>query len=476
MNLSQIIRILSARRGLVFTVWLLVVAVTVALSLVLPKRYVASVSLVIDSKATDPVTGAMLPLQLMPSHLATQVDVIESHNAALKVVDRLHLTQLPAIREEFRNDTGGVGSLRDWLADRLIDRLDAKPSRESSIVEVSYASADPQVAAQMANAFADAYIQTSVELKADPARRQAGWFEGQVEELRSALESAQRKLSEYQQQHQIVSTDVDRLDIENARLAELSTQLVAAQTQMYGAQTRQSQMNHAEAGDRLAELPDVAGNPLVQNLKAEIARAEAKLAEIGSRYGRNHPQYQSARAELDALRIKLAGELDTSKGSINQAAQIAQRQAAELQEALTRQKQRVLELSTQRDELAVLMRDVASARAAYETAMQRTSHVRLESQLDQTDVAVLNPAVAPLRPEFPLLGLNIVLACVLGAMLGVGLALVFEMSDKRIRSRDDLTGLAGVPVLAELRRIERRHRRRLAQLQSGTPQPARKAR
>jgi uncharacterized protein involved in exopolysaccharide biosynthesis len=245
---------------------------------------------------------------------------------------------------------------------------------------------------------------------------------------------------------------------------------------MYGAQTRQSQMNHAEAGDRLAELPDVAGNPLVQNLKAEIARAEAKLAEIGSRYGRNHPQYQSARAELDALRIKLAGELDTSKGSINQAAQIAQRQAAELQEALTRQKQRVLELSTQRDELAVLMRDVASARAAYETAMQRTSHVRLESQLDQTDVAVLNPAVAPLRPEFPLLGLNIVLACVLGAMLGVGLALVFEMSDKRIRSRDDLTGLAGVPVLAELRRIERRHRRRLAQLQSGTPQPARKAR
>lgn len=455
MKLSQIISILRARSGLVLGILGAVIAVVLALSLLLPKRYVATVALVVDTKATDPVTGALLPLQLLPSHIATQLDVIKSHNVALKVVAKLRLAELPAIREQFQDDTGGAGSLRDWLADQLLEQLDARPSRESSVIEIAYSSADPHVAAEMANAFADAYVQTSIELKADPARRQTGWFEGQVSELRTALETAQQRLSDYQQEKQIIGVDADRLDIENARLAELSSQLVAAQRFMYEADTRQRQLTRAAASGRVGELPDVLANVLVQNLKAEIAHAEAKLAEIGGHYGRNHPQYLSAAAELAALRNKLATELDTAKGSIGQADQIAQRQAHELQAALDAQKARVLALTQQRDKLAVLTRDVESARSAYDAAMQRTAHVRLESELDQTDIAVLNPAIAPLRPVFPMLVLNLALACVLGTMLGAGTALLVEMTNRRVRSRADLIEIVKIPVLAELGRIQR---------------------
>ena len=462
MKLSQALSILRARRWLVITVLFFTVSAGVAVSFLLPARYVATVSLVVDMKSTDPVSGALMPVPLLPTYVATQVDVIASHNVALKVVDRLKLMNVPDVRAQFVETTGGAGSVRDWVADQLLRQIDVRPSRESSVININYASTDPHSAADLANAFADAYIQASVELKTDPARRQSGWFEKQVSDLRKALEAAQEKLSAYQRESGILGAETDRLDVENARLAELSSQLVVAQRAMYDAETRQRQMNSAAGRERADELPDVAANALVQSLKAEIVRSEAKLAEVGGRYDKNHPQYQSAAAELESLKVKLVAELKTAKGSITQSAQIARRQVTEIEQALERQKARVLELSRQRDMLAVLTRDVESARAAYDTAMQRHTHVRLESRLDQTDIAVLNPAIPPLLPVFPRVPLNIVLSVIVGLMLGAGCALLLEMMNRRVRVRDDLAYAAGVPVLAEIPRMGSRRRHRAA--------------
>lgn len=451
MTFAQIVVVLRARIWLVLGVLCAIMAVVGTLSVVLPKRYVAAVSIVVDTKAADPLTGAILPLQMLPGYLATQLDIIKSHSVALKVVDRLRLVELPAIQEQYRADTNGAGSIRDWLADRLLMQLDVRPSRESSMIDIAYTSTDPNVSAEMANAFADAYAQTSLELKVDPARRQAGWFEEQVGELRRAYETAQQRLSEYQSEQAIVASAVDRVDLENARLAELSSQLVVAQSAMYAAANRRTQMDDALRRGRVDELPDILGNALVQNLKAELVRAEGRLADMGVRYGTNHPQYVSAAAERDSLAAKLEAELVTARGAIDQSEQMADRQVRALQDAVEQQKARVLELNQQRDTLAVLTRDVESARAAYDVAMQRKAHVRLESEVNQTEIAVLNPAVPPLQPSFPLVTLNLVLAAVLGTLLGAGSALLVELGDRRVRLRSDLAQLAGVPVLAVLK-------------------------
>jgi chain length determinant protein EpsF len=462
MKLSQALSILRARRWLVLIVLFSAVAAALALSFLLPPRYVATVSLVVDTKSTDPVSGALMPTPLLPTYVATQVDVIASHNVALKVADRLKLASLPDVRQQFMEATGGAGSVRDWVADQLLRQIDVRPSRESSVININYASSDPHSAADLANAFAEAYIQATLELKVDPARRQSGWFEQQVSELRESLETAQEKLSAYQRESGILGAEADRLDVENARLAELSSQLVAAQRSMYDAETRQKQMNSVGLRERIDEMPDVAGNALVQSLKAEIVRASAKLAEIGGRYDKNHPQYQSAAAELDSLKAKLTAELKTARGSIEQSAQIARRQVAEIEQALDRQKLHVLELSQKRDRLAVLTREVESARTAYDAAMQRHTQVRLESRLDQTDIAVLNPAIPPLLPVFPRIPLNIVLSVIVGSMLGCGLALLLEMMNRRVRVREDLAYAAGIPVLAELSRVGSRRLNRAA--------------
>ncbi len=159
-------------------------ATTIAVSLILPPKYTATTSLLIDFKGTNPITGQPLPAQLLPGYMSTQVSIIRSHNVALKVVDNLKLTDNPVARRQFTDSTGGKGSMRDWLADLLLKHLDVVPSTQSSLVNVSYEGADPQFSTTIANAFANAYMNTTLELKVEPAKQTSAWFDDQIKVLK----------------------------------------------------------------------------------------------------------------------------------------------------------------------------------------------------------------------------------------------------------------------------------------------------
>jgi chain length determinant protein EpsF len=463
MRLSQLIRILWAHRWSSFCILTAVLAVAVAASLLLPKKYKAEAAIVVDERGIDPLAqnGAM-PTQLATSYVATQVDVIASHNVALKVVDRMKLTTDPEIVAKFREKTDGTGSIRDWAADEVLKSLTVKPARESDVIFLEFLSKSPQAAADIANSFAEGYIQASLELKVDPAGRQAGWFDQQVNDLRAALEIAQSKLSAYQAEHGVigVADDNNRLDVETARLTEISNHFVAAQAAMYDAETRQRQMNDASAKGLSDESANVLQNPLLQSLKTELARSAAKFADVSQRYDRNHPQYMSAQAELESLRNKVAAEVSNANAAVAREAQIARRNMADLQRAMEQQRKRILDLQHNQDEFAVLKRDADNARAALDSSMQRGSETRLESRLNNTNTAILNHAFPPMKPSSPRLLLNLALAIIVGFMLAVGASLTRERFDQRIRARDDLVQGADIAVLAELPRARTSMRRR----------------
>jgi succinoglycan biosynthesis transport protein ExoP len=477
MRLSQLIQILWVHRRMSFCIVIAVLGIAVAASLLLPKKYTGESAVVVDARGIDPLaqSGAgSVPTQVAANYVATQVDVIASHNVALKVVDRMKLTAEPELIEKFRDQTGGVGSIRDWAAEDLLKHLTVKPSRDSDVIFIEAVSKSPQAAADIANAFADNYIVTSLELKVDPARRQAGWFDQQVNDLRAGMETAQRKLAAYQAEHGVIGADDNRLDVETARLTEIANHFVAAQAAMYDAETRQRQMNDALAKGRSDEAVNVLQNPLLQNLKTELARSEAKFADVSQRYDHNHPQYMSAKAELDALRSKVAIEVGNANAAVARDAQIARQNMSDLQRSMEQQRKRILDLQHNQDELAVLKRDVESARTAYDSSLQRGGESRLESHLNNTNTAILNYAFPPMKPSSPRRLLNIALGLVLGALLAIGASLTAERFDRRVRSRDDLLEGAGIAVLAELPRARismRRHRRQAKTLRARGMEP-----
>lgn len=455
MTLKQLLRLLMARRWVLVVVPLVACALALGLSLVVPKTYVASTSMVVESKDTDPVTGNPAPVQLPGTYLNTQIDIIASRAVALKVVDRYKLVSDPSLQAHFMEHTQGLAPIREWIADWLLRYLEVIPSRNSNVVQITYAASDPALAAELANGFADAYVRTSIELRMVPARRQALWFDEQLVGLRKSLEAAQRKLSDFQQSNSLVTTD-GRLDVETAKLAGMAAEAVNAQAAMSDAQTRRTQLRNALGSQRSGEVPDIFGNAMLQNLRSELARKEAKLAETAQHYGKNHPQFISASAEVNALRDKLDTEIESARGAVGQAAEMAERRSQEVQRALEAQKTRVLEMKRASDERDVLTREVESAQRTYDAATQRASTVRLESQLDQGFVAVLTPATPPLLPARPRVLLNSVAGLVFGLLLAAGFAVIAELRVRRVRAGADIEEALGLVLLAELPKPPRR--------------------
>lgn len=448
MNLDLFIRILWARRLIIVITLMVVVTGTVIISLLIPKTYKATASLLLNYKGADPVTGVALSSQLLPGYMATQVDIITSRTVALKVVDDLKLAEGVGVQEQFKVATGGQGTIREWLADLIVKKVEAVPSRESSVLDINYKAADPQFAAAVANAFASAYQLTSIQLKVEPAKKAAIYINDQIKVLRDSVETAQKKLSKFQQDNGIVSSDsrIDGIDVESARLNELSAQLVAAQSQMIEATSRRSQASGSGAG----ESPDVMGNSLIQNLKVSLGNAESKFAEIEQRLDKNHPQYQSAKAEVDNLRSELGNQIRATSNSVGNSARIFQQREAEIRAAVDRQKIKVLSINRTRDDLKLLRNEVDSAQRAYESTTQRFTQTNLEGQSNQADITLLNAAVAPAAPASPKIAVNVLVAVFLGTMLGVGLGLLMELLDRRIRSGGDLAEVLKLPVLGEL--------------------------
>lgn len=442
MTLAQFLTILRARYKVALLTLLVTVATTVAVSLLLPKQYTTGAAVVVDVRSPDAVSGLMLQGMVAPGYMATQVDIINSDRVAQAVVKLLRLDESPAVKAQWTEATGGQGQLVDWLAPLLQKNLDVKPSRESNVININYTGTDPLFATAVANAFAQAYINVNLELRVAPARQFAAFFEEQTKAARDRLEKAQLTLSAYQQDNGITSTD-ERLDFETAKLNETSSQLTGVQ----GLTTdSQSKRQNAKA-DTVAEVMQ---SPLINGLKADIARLEAKLLEGNINLGKNHPQTLRSEAELAALKNQLTQETRKITSSIETTYQVSKQRESQLQGALANQKARVLVLNKQRDELNVLRRDIETAQRAFELVSQRASQTNIESQTNQTNIAVLNPAVAPADPSKPKVFLNVLVSIFLGTLLGVGLALVLELVNRRVRSADDLLDALGLPVLGTI--------------------------
>ncbi|MDB5754153.1 MAG: chain-length determining protein [Massilia sp.] len=442
MNLRQFLLILLARKKIILATLAVTVLLALGFSLVQQPTYKATASVLLNYKGVDPLTGLTMPGQLLPGYMATQIDIISSKNVALRVVDTLKLATSKAVLDQFNATTGGRGNMRDWLADLLLKKLDIVPSRESSVVEISFRGADPQFVSAVANAFADEYQRVTVQLKTEPMKNASAYFNEQTKLLRDNVETAQARLSKYQQEQGIVSLDFNRADVELARLNDLSQQLVVAQGQAIEGNSRERMASGA-----VADSPDVGNNGLVQNLRAGLAGAQAKLAEVGQRLAPNHPLYQSNKAEVDKMREDLNAALGSVSRSVGNNAAVLRQREDELRSAVAAQKVRVLELNRARDELGVLLKDMDSAQRAFDAASQRLSQTRIEASSEQSDISILNPAVPPMDPSGPRVLLNTFVSVLLGAVLGVGLGLLAELFNRPIRSAGDLHDLLGVPVL-----------------------------
>jgi succinoglycan biosynthesis transport protein ExoP len=440
MTFQQFLLILRARYIAALFVFTTTVSITFGVNLLTQKQYSASAAVVLDVKAVDPVTG--MQGQMAPGYMATQIDIINSDRTARAVVKLLRMDSSAAIQSQWLEATQGKGLLLDWLAALLQKNLDVKPSRESNVINVNYTAADPDFAAAVANGFAQAYINVNLDLKLAPAREYANFFEEQTRTAKVKLEVAQKALSDYLQVNKITSLD-ERADYETAKLNETSSQLTGVQGQLTDSQSKRQNTK----ADTLAE---VMSSPLINGLKSDISRLEARLTEGSVNFGKNHPQTRRTEIELATLRSQLEAEVQRVTTSIETTYQVGKQREQQLQGAVGLQKSRLLALNKQRDDLIVLRREVDLAQRTFDAMSQRATQSTVESQTNQTNIAILNPATAPTGPSKPRVFLNTLISAFVGTLLAIGAALVLELANRRVRSAEDLVESINIPVLGSI--------------------------
>jgi uncharacterized protein involved in exopolysaccharide biosynthesis len=291
-------------------------------------------------------------------------------------------------------------------------------------------------------------METNLELRVDPARQYNQWFNDQIKEALEVLESAQRKLSAYEQEHSILAGD-GRYDVETQRLLDLEAQRSQARAQFADSSSRESQAASAES------LPEVMANPVVASLTTELARLKSDRSQLLERLGPNHPQIRELGERITEQSHRVAAETQRVASSLSTTSRVSEARIKEFDDAIEKQRARVFELKKHRDQIAVLQRDVENARMAYDLLIQRGKQTNLESQVQQTNVSVLTPATPPLEHSSPKLLLNMVIAVFLGVMLGVGTALLLELRDQRVRGSEDLLQYMDVPLLGMIPGLEK---------------------
>jgi succinoglycan biosynthesis transport protein ExoP len=437
MNLSHLLAVVRARWIVILLSLVVSMSVSLILLLVRPQVFISTASIILSIRP-DPVT--MIYGGGTPALVNTELEVLRSDRVAARVVRNLKLVDMADLRRQWESESAGGIGLDAWLSKLLQGGLEVSLARAGgNVILVSYTSTDAKFAAVVANAFVQAYMETSIELKIDPARQYSTFFTEQVKEAREVLEKAQTKLSKFQQDKGLLVTD-ERMDIETTRLAALSQELLAAQSARSDSVSREAQISR-----NANQTQEVMGSAAVTGMKSELLRAEARLAELTSRYGDNHPQVQEARTSVSDIKRKLDAETRNVTGSMSANVRIQSSKESEVKAQLEAQRQKVLQLREVRDEGAVLARDVENAQRTYDLLFNRASQTNLESQNRLSNATVLSPAVpstvAAKTAKYILLGL------LAGLGGGIALALLVEQQDKRLRTASDVIFDLGIPVV-----------------------------
>jgi uncharacterized protein involved in exopolysaccharide biosynthesis len=360
MSFRLLLDIIKSRMFLITLTLLITVGIAGALTFLEPKRYVATTSLVLNLESESPFERTAVPAALSSNYLTTQMDIIRSQKVALLVVEQEGLAKEPGWREAYA-ESGETGvPIQYWIATQIMENVDAEPLQNSRVVNLNYESLAPAEAARLANAYAKAFMATTLELTIEPARRNAAWFDQQLKAQRARLDSARARMSQMQSDRGVVALD-EKLTTETNRLDEISRNLVEAQA--------------------------------------------ATAAARGRQLGVNHPEYQSALQRERAL----AG-------------------------ALAAQKANIVRLTKEREDVDTIAREVQSEQENYTATLQAYYKTTMESQFNQTNIAVLSPAFPPAQPSSPNVPLNMISAVVLGLFLGLVAAFMAEMANPRTPS------------------------------------------
>ncbi len=434
-DIQEILLILWRRRFLIASIIFTSLVLGIAYLAVRPAVYKATGTIMLEDGALnlENFQDVTAGVEMDSTAVQTQVKVIGSPSVALKVIEANDLENVPEFAAENPQDDAS----NHKILEKYLRQLEVKPQNNTRVIEVSFISKDPVLAADIANAHINAYMESQIQAKKQRILSFTGWFEDQVNQLKTALAEKSRKVQQYRAQEDLVMGE----DSDNPiyqQISEIFAQLTSIEVKKSDLNARLEIIKTADDNKNLAAISEVVDSSLIQNLKGQASTIGQKVESYRAELGAKHPKLIAAKKELTQVNGAISSEIKNIETSLRNEAE-----ALSVQESLLREK--LAALGTQADALR------GKTITLHELELEETANQKLlDSFLDhyeeiqsQTDFArsgavILSPAVQPLRPDGASKAL--LLAGIFVISSGIALAIVFllEIFSTGIKNFEDI--------------------------------------
>ncbi|KST57132.1 lipopolysaccharide biosynthesis protein [Methylobacterium sp. GXS13] len=460
-------RILWRRKRTVLGTALVLGLLVLAYALITPSLYTATAQILIDPRDRQVVLNDVNPGALSPdggiAQVESQVKVIESDAVLGRAVTQAGLESEPGFgvaQQGLISRT--VASLREMVlgpkAERPVDprgraldqlrrKLAVKRADKVFVIDVVVTTVDPDLSARIVNAIANAYLADQTEARSDAAKRASGDLRGRLDELRNAVNAADKKLEDYKARNGLIASS-GRL-VNEQQLTDSNARLVAARGRTAEAKARLQGIKDAR-GQAIGSgaMPEAVQSSAVDRLRGQYAELAAKEADLRTNLGERHPYIAAVRTQMQDVRRLIDAELNRIAGAAEteyQRALANEKSIAADLEKLQRQSAVTAQSSVQ---LRELEREVEAARTVYNTFLVRTREIKEQSAIDSSNARIITSARPPQDASWPPRLILVAAALAGGLGLGAGLALTREYLEPTVLSPRQLERLSNAPVVA----------------------------
>ncbi|MFC5554530.1 GumC family protein [Methylobacterium iners] len=428
---------------------------------VMERAYTATSVLLVDPRQSKlaPTEAVLAGIGNDALAVESQVEILESSVLARRVIAELGLAEQGELA---RNSV--IETLQDWVGlrtadeekalDRVVsrfqERLKVRRRGLTYVLEVSYTANDAALAARVTNALAAAYLADQVATKLQATTRASGLLDGRLDELRKRAQDAERAVSAFKNENNIVDAGSGGTLLE-LQISELNQQLATARARSAETAARFAQVRRAvESGAGAAGLPEALQSQVIGGLRTQYAQLSALQGELNTTLGPRHPSVGNIGSQLKDVGALIDKELGRVMAGVRNENETSLSRERSLEASLRTLTKQAVATSQARVRLAELEREAAASKAIIDQYLLRSKEIQEQQTLQTADARVLSPASPPQKPSSPKTVLVLFLALFVGLGGGVAAAAARESFDGRLRSVRSVEEGLGLSVIGVL--------------------------
>jgi len=492
-HLRDYLRIINKRKGSIFTFFILTLLIVVIATFTATPLYFAATKIMIERNTTGALTSSYRYTPHDPEFIETHNQLIMSTSVVGKAVKSLNPEKIydtffakkvekksyfDSISGWIKNqyisfkEMVGIGKLvadstDTYIVEKLIpDKSDiplakaqilekiikknisVSPVQSSRILQIGYISDSPVLAAQVANALAQAYIDELVDMQMQVSGYSISWMQKKAEIQRTNLEESEKELYEYKKKHDIVLVE-DKNTILPERLSDLSRQLTISETKRKELFAIYSQIKNVKQG-QLETIQAIVENPTIESTNRQIQIINQKISELSKKYGPKHPRMRTAKNELKTLKNAKYRDLKKVVQTIKNEYLLALSNEKDLEDLLGQTRFEAARFGEKSIQLGILQRKVDTNRYLYDALIKKMKESGITEKSQAVNVWIIEKAQLPKYPSKPKKERNILLGIILGLFGGLGLAFFLEYIDNTVKTPEDVEEKFDIPVISTI--------------------------